>query len=160
MVSGYLGQTSLDVLFCHFFPGDVLVVSYTTCWKLVQQGVLLSSNCWASALSIYCTRLSAWLVFLSLLVFSFTGFIAPCLIVFSPYTEDYRRYQHLVVSPTVCSTHCSGATSVHAIPDSGADEVNHMSVSRACMRPGGLVCILLFDHGVGHYQIDLRAWCQ
>ena len=64
---------------CFFscLPRDALAVSYTTCWKLFQQVMSLSSDDLARALSISCTRLSAWLVFLSLLVFSFTGFIAP-----------------------------------------------------------------------------------
>ena len=73
------------------------------------------------------------------------------------YSEDYPRSQHLVGSPTVCSTHCSCATNVYPIPASGDDEVYHMPVSRAGMCPGGLVCILLFEHGVGHYEIELSA---
>ena len=85
------------------------------------------------------------------------GFHSSFLIVFSPYTEDDPRSQHLVVRPTVCSTHCSCATNVHLIPASGDDEVYHMPMSRAGMRPCGLVCILLFEHGVGHYQIELSA---
>ena len=85
------------------------------------------------------------------------GFHSSFLIVFFPYTEDYARSQHLVVSPTVCSTYCLCATNVHLIPASGDDEVYHMTVSRAGMRPGHLVCILLFEHGVGHYQIKLSA---
>ena len=85
------------------------------------------------------------------------GFHSSFLIVFSPYTEDDPRSQHLVVRPTVCSTHCSCATNVHLIPASGDDEVYHMPMSRAGMRPCGLVCVLLFEHGVGHYQIELSA---
>ena len=72
----------------------------------------------------------------------------------------------MVVSPTVCSTHCflkknfiqifcSCATNIHLIPASGNDEVYRMPVSRVGMRPGGIVYILLFKHGVGHYQIEL-----
>ena len=38
-------------------------------------------------------------------------------------------------------------------PASGDDKVYHMPVSRAEMRTGGLVCIILFEHGVGHYHI-------
>ena len=79
---------------------------------------------------------------------------------FFPYTEDDPRSQHLVVHPTVCSTHCSCATNVHFIQASGNDEVYHMPMSRAGVRPGGLVGILLFEHGVGHYQIELSALCQ
>ena len=85
------------------------------------------------------------------------GFHISFLIVFFPYTEDYARSQHLVVSPTVCSTHCLCATNVHLIPTSGDDEVYHMPVSKAGMRPCGPLCVLLFEHGVGHYQIDLNA---
>ena len=85
------------------------------------------------------------------------GFHSSFLIVFSPYTEDGHRSQHLVVRPTVCSTNCSCATIVHLIPSSGDDEVYHMPMSRAGMRPSGLVCILLFEHGVGHNQIELSA---
>ena len=44
-----------------------------------------------------------------------------------------------------------------SIPASGDDEVYHMPMSRAGLRPSGLVCILLFEHGVGHYQIELSA---
>ena len=85
------------------------------------------------------------------------GFHSSFLIVFSPYTEDDPRSQHLVVRPTVYSTHCLCATNVHIIPSSGDDEVYHMPMSRAGMRPSGLVCILLFEHGVGHYQNELSA---
>ena len=85
------------------------------------------------------------------------GFNSSFLIVFFPYTEDDPRSQHLVVRPTVGSTHCSCATNVHLSPVSGDDEVNHMPMSRAGMRPSGLVCILLFEHGVDHYQIELSA---
>ena len=73
------------------------------------------------------------------------GFHSSFLIVCFPYTEDDPRSQHLVVRPTVCSTHCSCATNVHLIPASGDDEVNHMPMSRAGMRSGGLVCILPFE---------------
>ena len=71
------------------------------------------------------------------------GFHSSFLIVFFPYTEDYTRSQHLVVSPTVCSTHCGCATNVHLIPASGDDEVNNMTVSRAGMRPGRLASFCL-----------------
>ena len=80
------------------------------------------------------------------------------LIVFFPYTEDDPQSQHLVVRPTVCSTHCSSCTTnVHLIPASGYDEVYHMPMSRAGMRPGGLVCILLFEHGV--WSLSDRTQC-
>ena len=82
------------------------------------------------------------------------GFHSSFLIVFFPYTEDYLRSQHLVVSPTVCSTHCSSATNVHINLAPGDYEVYHMPVVRAGMRPGGIVCILLFEHGVRNYQIE------
>ena len=62
-----------------------------------------------------------------------------------------------MVSITVCSTHCSCAANIHLIPASGDDEVYHVPVSRAVMRPHGLVCILLFEHGVGHYYIEHNA---
>ena len=78
------------------------------------------------------------------------GFHSSFLIVFFPYTEDDPRSQHLVVRPTVCSTHCSCATNVHLIPVSGDDEVYHMPMSKAGMRPGGLVFILLFVHKNKH----------
>ena len=53
---------------------------------------------------------------------------------------------------------CSCATNVHLIPGNLGDaEVYHMPMSRSGMRPGGLVCILLFEHDVGHYQIELIA---
>ena len=52
---------------------------------------------------------------------------------------------------------CSCATNVHLIPASGDNEVYHMTVSRAWMRPCRLVCILLFEHGVGHYHINLSV---
>ena len=155
VISGHLGRTSLEVLV--ILPRDALAVSYTTCWTFVQHGVLLSSHDWASALSVSCTRLSAWLLFLNVFVFSLTSFIAPFYLCFSPYTVDYPRSQHVVVSPTVCSTYCSCATNINLIPASTDDEVYHIPVSRAGMRPGGLVCILLFEHGVVHYQIKLSA---
>ena len=108
------------------------------------------------------------------------GFHSSFLIVFSPYTEDDPRFQHLVVRLTVCSTHCSCAeddprfqqlvvrltvcsthcscaTNVHLIPESGDDEVYHMPMSRSGMRSSGLVSIFLFEHGVGDYQIELSA---
>ena len=39
-------------------------------------------------------------------------FCSSFLIVFFRYTEYYPNFQHLVVSPTVWSTHCSCATEV------------------------------------------------
>ena len=54
--------------------------------------------------------------FFSLLVFIFTSFIAFFWLFF-PYIEDYPRSQHLVVSLTVCSTHCLCTTNVHLITD-------------------------------------------
>ena len=128
-------------MFLSCLPRYGLAVSYITCCKLVQQGVLLSFDDWASALSLSCTML--WLLFLSLLVFHFTGFIAFSCCVFT-YTDDYPRSQLPVASPTVCPTHCSCATNIHLIPESADDEVYHMPVSRAGMRPGGLGCIFLF----------------
>ena len=61
----------------------------------------------------------------------------------------------MVVIPTVFSMHCSSATNVHLFLASGDDEVYHMSVSRMGIRTGGFVCILLFEHGIGHYQSEL-----
>ena len=134
------------------------MVSYTTCWKLVQQGVSLSSDDWASALSISCTRLSAWLVFLSLLVFSllvfsFTGFnklLSDCI---SPYTEDDPRSQHLVVRPTVCSTHCSCATNVHLIPASGDDE----SIICPCRERGCVQVVLCGSFCLNMVLVTIRS---
>ena len=60
-------------------------------------------------------------------------------------------------SALLCFFLFSCATNVHLIPASGDDEVYHMTVSRAGMRPGRLVCILLFEHDVGQYQIELSA---
>ena len=91
-------------------------------------------------------------------MFGLRGFDSSFLIVcFFRYTKDYPRSQHLMVSLTVCSMHCSCAIKVHLIPASGDDEVDHMPGSRAGMRPGGLVCILLFKHGVDHHQMELSA---
>ena len=87
-------------------PRDALAVSYTRCESGVSQFA--------------CVQLY--------------GFHSSFLIVFFPYTEDDPRSQHLVVRPTVCSTHCSCATNVHLIPVSGDDEVYHMPMSRAGMR--------------------------
>ena len=64
---------------------------------------------------------------------------------------------NLNISPTVCFAHCSCTTNVHPISASGDDEVYHMSVSKALMRSGGVLCIILFEHGLGHYQIELSA---
>ena len=53
-----------------------------------------------------------------------------------------------MVSPTSYFTHSSCATNVNHIPESGDNEVYHIPVSRAGKRPSGLMCILLFEHGV------------
>ena len=79
------------------------------------------------------------------------------MIVCFPYTEDYPRSQHLVGSPTVYSMHFSCDTNVYLIPTSGDDGVYNMPVSRAEMRPGRLVFILLFEHGIGHYDIEFSV---
>ena len=84
-------------------------------------------------------------------------FHSSFLIVYFPYTGDDPRSQHMVVRPTVCSMHFSCDTNINLIPAYGDDEVYHIPMSRAGMRPGGLVCILLFEHGVSHYQIELSA---
>ena len=55
---------------------------YTTCWKLVQQGVLLSSDVWTSALSISYTRLSTWLGVSQFAGVQIYGFHRSFLIVF------------------------------------------------------------------------------
>ena len=74
-----------------------------------------------------------------------------------PYTEDYPRSQHLVVRPTVCSTNWSRAINIHLITESGDDEVYHMPILRANMSPGGHMCIVLFEYGVGYYLIKFSA---
>ena len=61
------------------------------------------------------------------------------------------------IGSPVCPYFC---WNVHLIPASGDDEVYHMPVSRAGMRPGGIVFILVFEHGVGYYHIELSAYCQ
>ena len=53
--------------------------------------------------------------------------------------------------------HGSGTVEVHLIPTPRDDEVDHMSVSGTRMHPSGLAFILLLEHGVRHYQFELRA---
>ena len=40
------------------------------------------------------------------------------------------------------------------------DEVDHMPLSGTSMHPRGLAFILLLEHGVRHYQFELRAQSQ
>ena len=98
---------------------------------------------------------SEWLAFLSLHVFALRvpSLLSDCVVFFLILKISFD----LVGSPRVCSTHCLWATNVNLIPASGDDEVYHMTMSRVGMRPGGLVCILLFEHGVGPYQIEFSA---
>ena len=56
--------------------------------------------------------------------------------------------------------HGSGAVNVHLIPTPRDDEVDHMPVSGTRMHPSGLVFSLLLEHGVRHYQFELRAQSQ
>ena len=65
-----------------------------------------------------------------------------------------------MIGPSVCSTHGSGTVDVHLIPTPRDDEVDHMPVSGTRMHPGGLAFILLLEHGVRHYQFELRAQSQ
>ena len=59
--------------------------------------------------------------------------------------------------PAVCSTHGSGTVDVHFIPTPRDNEVDHMSVFGTMMHPGGLAFILLLEHGVRHYQFELKS---
>ena len=65
-----------------------------------------------------------------------------------------------MIDPAVSSTHGSGTGDVHLIPTLREDEVDHMPESGTRMHPGGLAFILLFEHGVRHYQFELRAQSQ
>ena len=56
--------------------------------------------------------------------------------------------------------HGSDTVDVHLIPTPRDDEVDHMPVSGTRMHPSGLAFILLLDHGVRHYQFELRAQNQ
>ena len=76
------------------------------------------------------------------------------------YSESHFRPQHLVIGPAISSTHGSGTVDVHLIPTSRDDEVDHIPVSGTRMHPSGLVFILLLEHGVRHYQFELRAQSQ
>ena len=66
----------------------------------------------------------------------------------------------MVIGPAVSSTHGSSTVDVHLIPTPRDDEVDHMPVSGTRMHPGGLAFILLLEHGVRHYQFELRALSQ
>ena len=48
----------------------------------------------------------------------------------------------------------------HLIPTPRDDKVDHMPVSGTRMHPGGFAFILLLEHGVRHYQFELRAHSQ
>ena len=65
-----------------------------------------------------------------------------------------------MIGPAVCSTHDWGTVDVHLIPTPRNDEVDHMPVFETRMHPGGLAFILLLEHGVRHYQFELRAQSQ
>ena len=85
------------------------------------------------------------------------GFHSSFLIVFFyfPYTEDYPYIWWYVpqFAPRIVRMLQMSILSRYFVHD----EVYHMPVLRAGMCPGGLVCILLFEHGVGHSQIVLSA---
>ena len=94
------------------------------------------------------------------------GFHSSFLIVCFPYTEDYPRSQHMVVSPTVCSMHCSCATNVHLIPESGDDEE---SIVCPCRERGYVQVVLCASFCLNmvlatirsnsvHSAIDARCW--
>ena len=84
----------------------------------------------------------------------------PLPIVFLSYSGSHFRPQHLVVCPAVSSTHGSGTVDVHLIQTSHDDEVDHMPVTGTRLHPRGLAFILLLEHGVRHYQFELRAQSQ
>ena len=53
--------------------------------------------------------------------------------------------------------HGSGTVDVHLIPTPCDDEVDHMPVSGTRLHSSGLAFVLLFEHGVRHYQFELRT---
>ena len=65
-----------------------------------------------------------------------------------------------MIGPVVCSTHGSGNVDVHLISTPRDDEVDHILVFGTMMHPGGLAVIILLEHGVRHYQFELRAQSQ
>ena len=65
-----------------------------------------------------------------------------------------------MIGPAVSSTRDSGNVDVHLIPKPRDDEVDHMPASGTRMHPGVLAFILLLEHGVRHYQFELRAQSQ
>ena len=66
-----------------------------------------------------------------------------------------------MTGPAVCSTHDSGTVDVRLIPAPRDNEFDHMQVFGTRMHPGGgLAFILLFEHGIRHYQFELRAHSQ
>ena len=65
-----------------------------------------------------------------------------------------------MIGPAVCPTHDSGTVDVHLISTPRDGEVDHMPMSGARMHLGGLAFILLLEHGVRHYQFELRAKSQ
>ena len=65
-----------------------------------------------------------------------------------------------MIGPAVSITHGSGTEYILLTPTPRDDEVDHMPVSGTRMHPGGLAFILLLEHGVRHYQFELRAQSQ
>ena len=148
-----------------FLPGlprYVLAVMYTTCCRAAHfsSGVEFSFSHWARALSNSCSKLSLWLMVLSFVVLSLVGLLVPCLLCFCCILKSHVWPQHLVIGPTVSSTHGTGTVDVRLIPTPRADEVDHMPVSGTRMHPSGLAFILLLEHGVRHYQLEFRAQSQ
>ena len=66
----------------------------------------------------------------------------------------------MVVGRAVSSTHGSGTGDVHLNQTPRDDEIDHMPVSGTRMQPCGLAFILRFEHGVRHYQFELKAQTQ
>ena len=62
-----------------------------------------------------------------------------------------------MIGQAVSSTHGSGTVDVHLIPTPRNDEVDHVPVSGTKKHPSGLAFILPLEHGVRHYQFELRA---
>ena len=148
---------------CRFLSGlprYVLAVLYTTYSRAVHSssGVefSLSSHC-ARALSISCSKLSLRLVVLRFAVLGLAFVLVPCLLCFC---RILKTTFGLSIGPAVCSTHGS----VPRMSILSRHLVTMKSIICQCLERGYIQVVLrslfCFEHGVRHYQLELRAQSQ
>ena len=65
-----------------------------------------------------------------------------------------------MIGRAVKSTQWSGTVDVNFIPAPYDDEIDHMPVCVTRMDPSNFAFILLLEHGVRHYQLELRVQSQ